>query len=371
MPARNRLKMLSYEEIFKRHSRPVTFLNRHLDSPVTRIPTPVILRNPVAYKERRRPTSIACLDTLYSYRQKDVVPRIFTDDHRLSPADSTLRTFNKSPRLPLRENTDFISGVKYRLPSKDSKPKILHEDDRLSSKDTTTTILSDRRLSKENKPRILSDSHGYFTKESKTKNFSDNYRHAISFPDRHLSRREIPLCTRDDLLEIIREPTGYYALPTDPWNEVYPNVYLGDAPTALCTSVLKSIGITHVLNAAQGREKNCGQVNTAPGFYLQSGIKFLGVPAFDNIVFRIYPYFDEAAQFIEEALKSKGKVLVHCRAGISRSATLVCAFLMIKRGMTAQEAVRTVRKHREIIPNDGFLQQLCDLNDRLKRNPRP
>ncbi|XP_035226324.1 dual specificity protein phosphatase 3-like [Stegodyphus dumicola] len=190
---------------------------------------------------------------------------------------------------------------------------------------------------------------------------------AAVYAGRHFSRKEIPLCTPDELLDIIREPSGYYSLPTDPWNEVYPGVYLSDAPTAMCTSLLKRMGITHVLNAAQGKEKSCGQVNTWSGFYSQSGIQFLGVPAFDNVVFRIYPYFEEASQFIQDALKTGGKVLVHCRAGISRSATLVCAYLMLKEGFSVQEAVKAVRKHRAIIPNDGFLQQLCDLNDKLKR----
>ncbi|KAG8200649.1 hypothetical protein JTE90_022271 [Oedothorax gibbosus] len=189
-----------------------------------------------------------------------------------------------------------------------------------------------------------------------------------NYGDSYLSRRAVPLCTPDDLLDIIRDPSGYYVLPTDPCNEVFPNIYLSDAPTALCTALLKRMGITHVLNAAQGKEKHCGLVNTWPGFYSQSGIKFLGVPAFDNIVFRIHPYFEEAAQFIDDALKAGGKVLVHCQAGISRSATLVCSFLMLKRGFTAQEAVKAVRKNRAIIPNDGFLQQLCDLNDKLSRN---
>lgn len=59
--------------------------------------------------------------------------------------------------------------------------------------------------------------------------------------------------------------------------------------------------------------------------------------------------------------------MVHCREGISRSATLALAYLMIKKGLKAQEAMRTVRAQREIIPNDGFLQQLCDLNEKLQR----
>lgn len=85
----------------------------------------------------------------------------------------------------------------------------------------------------------------------------------------------------------------------------------------------------------------------------------------DMTSFHLYPYFEQAAQFIDDALRQNGKVLVHCRQGISRSATLVIAFLMIKRGMNVQEAVRRVRNRREVIPNEGFLKQLCVLNEIL------
>ena len=40
---------------------------------------------------------------------------------------------------------------------------------------------------------------------------------------------------------------------------------------------------------------------------------------------------------------------------------------MIKRHITAQDALRMVRAQREVCPNDGFLQQLCDLNDKLHK----
>ncbi len=53
--------------------------------------------------------------------------------------------------------------------------------------------------------------------------------------------------------------------------------------------------------------------------------------------------------------------------GMSRSATSVLAYLMISRKMTAAEAIRTVRMHRDIHPNEGFLQQLADLDNELKR----
>ena len=56
---------------------------------------------------------------------------------------------------------------------------------------------------------------------------------------------------------------------------------------------------------------------------------------------------------------------MNCRQGVSRSATIALAFLMIKRHMTVQDALRMMRAQREVCPNDGFLQQLCDLNDKL------
>jgi atypical dual specificity phosphatase len=53
--------------------------------------------------------------------------------------------------------------------------------------------------------------------------------------------------------------------------------------------------------------------------------------------------------------------------GMSRSATCVLAYLMIVKKLSAVEALRTVRMHRDIHPNDGFLQQLADLDNELRR----
>ena len=53
--------------------------------------------------------------------------------------------------------------------------------------------------------------------------------------------------------------------------------------------------------------------------------------------------------------------------GMSRSSTCVLAYLMLKQEMTAVQALKEVRRHREVRPNDGFLRQLADLDNKLRR----
>ncbi len=52
-------------------------------------------------------------------------------------------------------------------------------------------------------------------------------------------------------------------------------------------------------------------------------------------------YFEEAIQFIRDVKKIGGKVFVHCFAGVSRSATIVIAYLMGK--MSLPEAYNYVK----------------------------
>lgn len=60
-----------------------------------------------------------------------------------------------------------------------------------------------------------------------------------------------------------------------------------------------------------------------------------------------------------------GKVLVVSMMGVSRSAILVAAYLMIFQNMTIMEALGAIRKKRPINPNEGFLKQLREFNENL------
>ncbi|XP_069112467.1 dual specificity protein phosphatase 3-like [Argopecten irradians] len=157
-----------------------------------------------------------------------------------------------------------------------------------------------------------------------------------------------------------RMPLG----PKTNFNEVYPGIILGNHVCAKDPEKLKKIGVTHVLNCAQGSKIN--QINTDEEFFSEAGISFYGIKAMDISTCDISPHFVPAADFINAALIADGnKVYVHCMEGISRSSTMVIAFLMLKRSMTLMEAVTAVRAKREIFPNTGFLKQLCTLNKSL------
>ena len=123
------------------------------------------------------------------------------------------------------------------------------------------------------------------------------------------------------------------------------------------------LGITHVVNCAEGN--GFTMVSTGYAFYSDVGIKYIGINVLDIPQARISAHFHECANFIDRALKEGGRVLIHCLVGLSRSATITIAYLMIKKGMRAEDALRTVRRHRDIRPNDGFLRQLLALESKL------
>jgi protein-tyrosine phosphatase len=82
--------------------------------------------------------------------------------------------------------------------------------------------------------------------------------------------------------------------------------------------------------------------------------------------------FDEAVEFIDAALREERGCLVHCFAGLSRSATTVIAYLMIKKGMRLDEAYVLTKKGRPAIyPNAGFFTQLLNLDAKLYPGQRP
>ena len=149
-------------------------------------------------------------------------------------------------------------------------------------------------------------------------------------------------------------------------DEVYPGLFVGDKKSAGHVSFLQKMGITHVLNAAEGKDE--GLVDLCQEHYGDSGITYLGFPLWDTSTCNIIPYLGCAAEFISLALDHGGKCLVNCQMGVSRSSSCAMAFLLIKRGLAAVDVLTRMRQMRDVRPNDGFLEQLVQLDNDLRKS---
>ncbi|KAG7263382.1 hypothetical protein CRUP_000571 [Coryphaenoides rupestris] len=136
--------------------------------------------------------------------------------------------------------------------------------------------------------------------------------------------------------------------------------------TAKDKDLLGALGVTHVLNAADGPN----HIDTGACFYGDTDIVYYGVAAADHKGFDLSPFFGPVSEFIRDGLAQNGKVLVHCIMGLSRSSTLVLAYLMIHRRLSLRRALKRLLEKRAIYPNRNFLALLLDLDLQLKRRKR-
>jgi predicted protein tyrosine phosphatase len=132
-------------------------------------------------------------------------------------------------------------------------------------------------------------------------------------------------------------------------------LYLGNQNDAMDIMALKHAGITHILNMTDHDHGRPARLYDAYGL----DIHYMGIPAEDSPTYNIKRHFNTTNAFIESARQSHGKILVHCQAGISRSATVVAAYLCAHEHMTADNAIAFLRQQRRIVhPNPGFMRQL-------------
>jgi len=86
----------------------------------------------------------------------------------------------------------------------------------------------------------------------------------------------------------------------------------------------------------------------------------------DNGFEDIHCHFDDAISFIDEGRKSKESVFVHCAAGISRSPTIILAYLMKMEHMNLSSSFKYLKDKRHCIcPNSGFMNQLVQFEIKL------
>eukprot|EP00268_Persea_americana_P043781 TRINITY_DN4408_c0_g1_i12.p1 TRINITY_DN4408_c0_g1~~TRINITY_DN4408_c0_g1_i12.p1 ORF type:complete len:853 (+),score=178.97 TRINITY_DN4408_c0_g1_i12:546-3104(+) len=141
------------------------------------------------------------------------------------------------------------------------------------------------------------------------------------------------------------------------------NLFIGGALAARSVYTLQHLAITHILCLCSNE---IGQSDSQfPDLFEYKNFSVL-----DNDDEKISDLFEEASDFIEHVEHSGRKVLVHCFEGKSRSATVVLAYLMLRKNFTLLEAWNTLKRvHRRAQPNDGFAKILLDLDRKLHGEP--
>lgn len=146
-------------------------------------------------------------------------------------------------------------------------------------------------------------------------------------------------------------------------------IYLGNAGHSNNKRIFDTLGITHVVNCTS-EERNVWKHN--------KNIHYLRVDLKDRMDADIAVHFETAIAFINEALdicadeddenrrENTNTVLIHCQAGVSRSATITIAYLMAVKGMRFQIAYDFVKSKRCVVwPNPSFIVQLEKFDEEL------
>eukprot|EP01127_Copromyxa_protea_P009848 TRINITY_DN2353_c0_g1_i3.p1 TRINITY_DN2353_c0_g1~~TRINITY_DN2353_c0_g1_i3.p1 ORF type:complete len:172 (-),score=33.80 TRINITY_DN2353_c0_g1_i3:167-682(-) len=133
-------------------------------------------------------------------------------------------------------------------------------------------------------------------------------------------------------------------------------LWLGDMYTSKESAFLQKIGVRYILNAAHNLD------NLFPDQFV-----YCNIAVQDQNATNIQRYFTESNAFLEQARREGAMVLVHCRGGVSRSATLVLAFIMWKLRLSYKKALKfLVERKPNVQPNPGFASQLVSYEKELR-----
>ncbi|XP_037672948.1 dual specificity protein phosphatase 18 isoform X1 [Choloepus didactylus] len=131
-------------------------------------------------------------------------------------------------------------------------------------------------------------------------------------------------------------------------SQITNSLYISSGVAANNKLLLSSSHITTVINVS------VEMVNT-----VYEDIQYLQVPVADAPSARLSDFFDPIADHIHGVGLGQGRTLLHCAAGVSRSATLCLAYLMKYHAMSLLDAHTWTKSRRPIIrPNNGFWEQL-------------
>ncbi|GKV28513.1 hypothetical protein SLEP1_g37557 [Rubroshorea leprosula] len=143
-------------------------------------------------------------------------------------------------------------------------------------------------------------------------------------------------------------------------SKVAEHIYLGGDAVARDRDILKKNGITHVLNCVGFL---CSEYFKDDFVYRTLWLQDNPSEDITSILYDVFDYF-------EDVREQHGRVFVHCCQGVSRSTSLVIAYLMWREGQSFDDAFQYVKAARGIAdPNMGFACQLLQCQKRVHAVP--
>ncbi|KAF6018716.1 hypothetical protein EB796_022969 [Bugula neritina] len=140
--------------------------------------------------------------------------------------------------------------------------------------------------------------------------------------------------------------TVYPSLILEDW------LYQGSGEQAKNKHILKSMGITHILN-----------ITTDMGCIVPE-ISYLHIQLQDDSSSRLIDRFEDIFEFLDGVRRTKGRALVHCNLGISRSSTATLSYIMLSKSCCLSDAMYYLLHRRPVCaPNRGFFLQLGEFEE--------
>lgn len=167
--------------------------------------------------------------------------------------------------------------------------------------------------------------------------------------------------TSDSPMEVTTESEEEDSPSIIPPFEILPHLYLGCRKVARCLPGLRESNVTRILNVT----------SSIPNHFIgMEGFTYRQIPVEDAHEVDMMQHLPGAFEFIEDAKACGEKVLVHCHAGMSRSVTVILAYLMKYYNHTMESALEHVKQRKsDVCPNFSFMGQLLDFECSLRPSP--
>lgn len=148
--------------------------------------------------------------------------------------------------------------------------------------------------------------------------------------------------------------------------EIIKNLYLGDLASLRDKDYLTEQNFDLILdvNYYYGLLQNPVKFHKEQGLFPKLELKHY--PIEDTQTEDPFKHFDSIYTDIETSMTNNKKIYIHCQMGISRSPTIVIAYLMKKNQWNRNKALEFVKDKRPwIAPNNSFMKYLAAFEEEM------